>query len=306
MASALDLKVLRMLVAIDRHGSVTRAAEALGITQSALSHHIKETERRAAVSLFHRVNRRLHFTAMGEEILGAAKAIMGEVDRVEADLELFRKGYGPVVRIGSGAYGCEGWLPRFIAELAGDRGQFDIEVLGGLTFPLVNAVIDGALDLAICGGEVADRRVRVFPLFKDELVGVLPSGHPLARRAHLEPGDFRDEIYLTYSTVPEKGFEDDRFFRPAKTLPRRWVKAGDVAMIVEMVRAGLGVSILSHWAIAERASRAGIQTKRLTRTGLPTRWQAVIRANELKDSASAKLGQRLSDWWARYPRLAAG
>jgi len=301
MAAGLDLKVLRMLLAIHRHGSVTRAAAALGITQSALSHHIRETERRTAVALFHRVNRRLHFTAMGEEILGAAKTIVGEVDRVESDLELFRKGYGPVVRIGSGAYGCEGWLPRFIASLGADRGQFDIEILAGQPFPPVNAVIDGALDLAICGGDVDDPRVSALPLFEDELVGVLPSGHPLAGRAHLVPGDFRDEIYLSYSTVPEKGFEDDRFFRPAKTLPRRWVKVADVAMIAEMVRAGLGVSILSKWAVAERVGRGGIEIKRLTLEGLPTRWQAVIRANELKDSASAKLGRHLSDWWAKHP-----
>src|SRR5277367_5975888 len=163
MAAGLDLRVLRMLLAIDRHGSVTRAAAALGITQSALSHHIRETERRTAVALFHRVNRRLHFTALGEEILDAAKTIISEVDRVESDLELFRKGYGPVVRIGSGAYGCEGWLPQFITDLAADRDQFDIEILGNAPFPLANAVVDGTLDLAICGGDIDDPRVVVFP-----------------------------------------------------------------------------------------------------------------------------------------------
>jgi LysR family transcriptional regulator, regulator for metE and metH len=297
MAGALDLKILRMLVAIDRHGSLIRAAESLGITQSALSHHIKETERRTAVALFHRVNRRLHFTAIGEELLGAAKTITGEVDRVESDLALFREGYGPVVRIGSGAYGCETWLPRFIADLAGDRGQFDIEIPSGVPAPLVNAVIDGALDVAICGGDVVDRRVRVLPLFDDELVALLPAGHHLAKRSHLEPADFGKETYLSYSTVPEKGFEDDRFFKPAKAMPRRWIKAGDVAMIVEMVRAGLGVSILCRWAVARRVEGGGILAKRLTPAGLPMRWQAVIRANELKDSPSARLAVRLSEWW---------
>ena len=72
-------------------------------------------------------------------------------------------------------------------------------------------------------------------------------------------------------------------------------------MIVEMVRAGLGVSILSRWAVSERIGPGGIEIKRLTRAGLPTRWQAVIRANELKDSPNAKLGQRLTAWWAKYP-----
>ena len=107
MATGLDVKLLRMLAAIDRHGTLTRAAGVLGITQSALSHHIKESERRMAVEIFHRVGKRLRFTAIGEELLQAARVVTGEIDRVEGDLALFRQGYGPIVRLGSGAYGCE-------------------------------------------------------------------------------------------------------------------------------------------------------------------------------------------------------
>src|SRR5215467_7514707 len=99
MATGLDVKLMRMLVAIDRHGTLTRAAEALGITQSALSHHIKESERRAAVSIFHRIGRRLRFTAVGEELLQAARSVTSEIDRIEADLALYREGYGPIVRL---------------------------------------------------------------------------------------------------------------------------------------------------------------------------------------------------------------
>src|SRR5438270_9758564 len=117
MTSGLDIKVLRMLVAIHRHGSVTRAAQALGLTQSALSHHIKEAERRMAVDLFHRVKKRLHLTAIGDELLQVAKTIVGEVDRIEAELDLYRKGYGPVVRTSSAPYGCQRWLPPFIADV---------------------------------------------------------------------------------------------------------------------------------------------------------------------------------------------
>src|SRR5205823_1239525 len=116
MAATLDIKILRMLVAIDRHGTLTRAAGSLGITQSALSHHIRETERRTAVELFHRVGKRLHLTAIGEELLQAARTILGEVDRIESDLALFREGFGPVVRVGTGAYACQAWLPCFIAD----------------------------------------------------------------------------------------------------------------------------------------------------------------------------------------------
>ncbi len=303
MAGSLDIKVLRMLVAIDRHGSLTRAAQALGITQSALSHHIKETERRTAVEIFHRVGRRLHLTAIGEELLQAAKSITGEVDRIEGDLALFREGFGPVVRLGTGAYACQAWLPRFVAELSQKGARFDIEILdNSLSFPLIKAVVDGKIDIAICGGEVDDRRVRRHHLFDDELVGVLPASHPLARRPHLDAADFAGETYLSYSTIPEKGFEDDRFFRPAKAMPRRWRRAGDVAMIVEMVRQRLGVSIISRWAVEPAMRTPGLAMKRLTAKGLPTTWQAVVRANEAKDSGAVQVASRMAEWWATATR----
>lgn len=299
MAAGLDIKVMRMLVAIDRHGSLTRAAQALGITQSALSHHIKETERRIAVDIFHRVGKRLHLTAIGEELLQAAKSITGEVDRIESDLALFREGFGPVVRLGSGAYSCDRWLPRFMADLGREGGRFDLEILdNSLSYPLLKAAIDGKVDVVICGGDIDDRRLRHHVLFEDELVGVLPAGHALADRRHLEATDFANEIYLSYSTVPEKGFEDERFFRPARAMPRRWRRAGDVAMILEMVRQGLGVSILSRWAVAPALSRGGLVMKKLTTKGLPTNWQSVIRANEPKDSGASQVAARLARWWA--------
>ena len=299
MAAGVDIKLLRMLVAIDRHGSLTRAAQALGITQSALSHHIRETERRTAVDIFHRVGKRLRFTAIGEGLLQAAKTVAGEVDRIEADLALYREGYGPVVRLGTGAYGCEAWLPDFILHLARGGARFAIEVLeSGLSFPLMNAVIDGQIDVAVCGGEIADRRVRALHLFDDELVALLPADHRLAARQHLEPADFREEVQLSYSAVAEKGFEDDRFFRPARAMPKRWLRSGDVAMIVEMVRRGLGVSILSRWAVEPRLAAGGLAMRPLGRHGLQTRWQAVVRAGEPKESPASQAASLLAAWWA--------
>jgi LysR family transcriptional regulator for metE and metH len=161
----------------------------------------------------------------------------------------------------------------------------------------VNAVIDGQIDVAICGGAIADRRVRVVRLFEDELVALLPAAHPLATRAYLEPADFRTEVQLSYSAVAEKGFEDERFFRPARILPRRWLRTGDVALIVEMVRRGLGVTILSRWALVPRLAGGGLVVKRLGPRGLLTAWQAVIRATEHPLSPASLAAALLAQWW---------
>jgi LysR family transcriptional regulator for metE and metH len=186
----------------------------------------------------------------------------------------------------------------------GHRGErFDIEIMdNSLAYPLIKAVIDGKVDIAISGGEIDDRRVRRHHLFDDELVGVLPVSHALATRRHLEAADFARETYLSYSTIPEKGFEDERFFRPARAMPKRWRRAGDVAMILEMVRQGLGVSILSRWAVAPSLAAGGLVMKRLTAKGLPTTWQAVIRGNEPKESGSSQIATHLAEWWSSDKR----
>ena len=264
MPAGLDIKVMRMLVAIDRHGSLTRAAQALGITQSALSHHIKETERRTAVDIFHRVGKRLHLTAIGEELLQAAKSIVGEVDRIEGDLALFREGFGP-----GGAAGqrrlCLPWLasplhgrtrragravrhrdPGQQPRLSPDQGRHrrqgryrDLRRRDRRPPRAPPPSVRRRARWACCRPVIA-----------------------LARRGHLEAADFAAETYLSYSTIPEKGFEDERFFRPARAMPKRWRRAGDVAMILEMVRQGLGVSILSRWAVEPALERPGLVAKK--------------------------------------------
>src|SRR5262249_48723619 len=100
----------------------------------------------------------------------------------------------------------------------------------------------------------------------------------------------------------EKGFEDDRFFRPARVTPKRWLRAGDVAMIVEMVRHSLGVTILSRWAVERRVAGGGLVMKQLGRHGLPTAWHAVIRAGGPPNAPAGETAVRLAQWWAKRGR----
>jgi LysR family transcriptional regulator, regulator for metE and metH len=82
-------------------------------------------------------------------------------------------------------------------------------------------------------------------------------------------------------------------------MPKRWLRAGDVAMILAMVRRGLGVSILSRWAVAPHIAAGGLVMKPLGRDGISTDWQAVIRAGEPKESPADQAATLLAEWWRR-------
>ncbi len=292
----LDIRHLRMLVALDRHKTVTSAARALGLTQPALSHQVREAERRAGVPLFRRVNRRLVLTWQGQELLQSARLIMGELERAEADLERYRGGVKALVRLGARAYCGFRWVPAFLDEIAEVAPEIEVEFhTDTLSVPL-SALEDGAIDLALAPGNPRRRGVEVMRLFEDQLVAVMASGHGLAQKPFVTAADLADQIYITYSTVFEPGMEHDLLFRPARVLPVSYLRAGPLDAMLSLVAAGRGVTVVSAWAVAPDLERWGLVARPLTERGLTIPWSVCHRRQGVAETPAAFVAARLAAW----------
>jgi LysR family transcriptional regulator for metE and metH len=301
LATRLDTRILRTLVAVQDYGTLSKAAEALGVTQSALSHQIREAERQCGAQLFRRVGRRLHLTPLGDQLQDSARRIVAEIARAEDNLENHRHGMGPVVRVSGGAYGCHEWMPRYLAQRRNEGVEKPIELLdNAIGQPMFKALTDGKVDVILTGGAPRDRRVEAIPVFADELMAVMAPNHALRSRSHVEAADFGGQTYLTYSTVSEMDFEGERLFRPSKVSPKRFLRVGTVEAIIAMVAEGLGLSILSAWAVRPAERRGRIKLKRVTRNGLDVTWNLCIRAAEPADSATRLLAEDMAQWWADH------
>ncbi len=298
MVASLDVKLMRMLVAIDQHKTLTKAAESLLVTQSALSHQIRDAERRAGMQFFYKVNKKLHFTEVGAHLLQGARPILDAVDRLEGDLRLYKHAAGPKITIGTGPYSCEEWLPDFIRYWTTQSpAPTQIEIIQhGIDFPLSNAIRSGEIDIGIAPGEVTDPRLGARPLFNDELVGVIGKKSPLRKKSCLGAADFVEETYLTYSTVPERGYEDDQLFRPARLYPKRWLRFGSIGMIVAMIERGGGLSILSRRAVESYEQAGRILLRPLTDAGIHVTWQAVLRTAMPSSSPASRCAAAMAEW----------
>lgn len=292
----LELRHYRSLAALVAAGSLTAAAERLGTTQSALSHRLREAERRLDLRLTERVGQRLHLTPAGERLLAAAQAVLPELERAEADAAALGRGVRHVVRIGTGAYSSYYWLPPFLKRFQEAYPDVDVQVAGEAGRPPVEALIAGDLDLAIAAGPAIRPGVRALALFRDDLVLIAPPDHRLAGRAWVAPEDLAEETYVTYSLVAERGYESEHFFRPGGVTPRRIVKVELTEGIVELVQAGFGVSILSRWAVAPRLAAGALVGLQVGRAGLSIGWYAAVRAGEAADGATARLADELARW----------
>ena len=110
-----------------------------------------------------------------------------------------------------------------------------------------------------------------------------------------------EERYLTYSLIRQPGFEADRVWTPGNVMPFREDNIGSVDAICELIRAGLGVSILSHWALGPKFAEGGLVPVRVTKAGLDIPWHAVIRGGLAEDAPERKLARGLEQWFRENP-----
>lgn len=299
MLPQLDIRQLALLVALIEQPSMTAAAEQLGLTQSALSHRLREAERRLDVRLFYRDGRRLRPTEAGERLALTARRLLAELAAAEA-AAMGRKGSArqAVVRIAQGLYSAAAWFPDFVsltAEKAADLRPVLVRDAGG--DPL-RGLLSGEIDLALMPGEAeaagVDRRL----VFEDQLVAVLPRGHALTRKPFLEADDFAEESFLAYGYQPLPGFEYERLMRPAATYPGEVVRVGPPEVVAGLVERGFGVSVLSRWMVRPFLREGRLAARRLTREGLTLNWYAAVRGQDAPDAGSRRLAELLASWSA--------
>jgi len=293
--SRLEIRHLAMIRAITDHGNVTHAAEHLGVTQSALTHRLREAERRLGAALFHRTGHRMHPTPAGERLYSTATVVIEDLERAESDVRVLAEQHRTVVRFGQGTYSRFHWYPDFVHAL--DDPELELDLVARAAREPLTCLLEGAADLVTVHGVEQDpRRLRWLRLASDPLVAIMPPNHPLAARPFVEAGDFVNERYVTYSTQPTPGFEWQRLFRHARIRPRR-ISVVDVPEgIIDLVRAGFGVSILSQWAVQPEIDDGTLVARPVGRDGLDLNWWAVVRADEPPDSPASRVARALADW----------
>ena len=296
MAFNLDIRHLRMLVALDQHASVTAAAQALGVTQPALSHQIQEAERRAGVPLFRRVRRKLVFTWQGQELLATARLVVAELERAERDLSRYGDTVRALVRLVTRAYCPFTWMPAFLEALLAAHPDIELEHHGEtLTAPYA-ALESGLADIVLTPGVARRSELRSTPAFADTLVGLVPVDSALAGRDHLVSGDFAQHPYITYSTVLEGGLEHELFFRQGGAVPDRYRRTSSLEAMAAMVAADQGLSIVSGWCANALGRGHGLIARPLTPDGLTCTWSLVTRIGDGPDHPNVLAAECLASW----------
>ena len=293
MALRLDLRHYETVAAIIEHGTVTNAAVALSISQSALSHRLADAEKRMGVKLFDRgPGRGLQPTEAGTVVHQAATLALSELQRCEDDVLRSAGRFTSTVRIAVETYENYHWFVPFLSRVRDTHPTIDVQLVV-MSDIAARSLEAREVDVVIAPGNPIAALSSV-PLFADELSVMVSPAHRLASRSSVEPHELADETYLTYSRVTTPGFEYERFLSKSAIRPRLITVIGHVSAIAELVAANSGFSVLSHWAMTSMIESGRLTAVRCGADGLPVDWHALMRSSESTTSAARDIADLLA------------
>ena len=246
----LEVRHLRLVETVAKEGGLTKAANRLHVTQSALSHQLRDIEDKLGAPLFLRLNKKMLLTQAGERLLSSAPAVLDELKRAEEDIRqiaLHREG---ILRISTECYTCYHWLPPVLKPFSREFPRVEVRIVAEATRRPIEALLDGRLDLAITSTVTRNQKLMFKPLFKDEMVVIASPDHPLASRAYVSAKDFASEHLLVYALPKEDLTIYQKVLIPAGVSPKHVSRVELTEAIIEMVKAGLGVGVMARWAVA--------------------------------------------------------
>lgn len=247
----MDIRHLRYFEAVARHSHVTRAAEELDIAQPALSKQISQLEKELDVALFDRIGRNVRLTEAGEALLPHARTILAQIEAARAEMAErvgLRRGR---VALGTPPTVGTQLLPQVLALFNQHYPGIEFRLHEAGVQALLELLEAGLADMAIVALPVEDTLITVQELFTEELVVVVPKRHPLSNQRTIALADLRGESWVL--SPKSYGLRETMLHacQRAGFIPRVVLDGGEMDMLLHLVAAGVGVTLVPRLAVEE-------------------------------------------------------
>lgn len=245
----MSLKKYEAFVQTVRLGSLTKAAQFLGSTQSRISHVLRDLEEEYGFALLERGRGGVQLTEAGKMILPHMEAVLQKEQELEQLLEDIRSANAGGVRLGAFTSVAVHWLPGMIRAFQQAHPKAELEMFNGDYHDIEQWLRSGEVDLAFVTLP-APEGVRTIPLIEDPLVAILPKGHRLAELERIPIGELNGEPFI--SLLQSSAHDFHRALDKAGVKPNVKFTTKDDYAILAMVEQGLGVSIVPELLLRGR------------------------------------------------------
>jgi molybdate transport repressor ModE-like protein len=259
-----DATRLRLLVEVERRGSVSAAAKAVGIGQSSASEHLRLLETAAGQRLVERNGRGSRLTEAGHVLASSASQALATLAAGEEEVHALAGLDAGTVHIGASTTPGVYLLPDTLGCFRRDHPNVDVEVEIASTGEMIERLLAGRVQLALVGETQVDERIELTPFLSDEIVGIVKPGLLPIKAGRIKPAALADQTLLVREAGSSTRQTAERALDALGASPGRTWELDSSEAIKRAAREGLGIAFLSRYAVAEEIERGELASFRLT------------------------------------------
>ncbi len=259
---------LSIINALHEYGTLTEAANSLYLTQSALSHQMKNLEEKLGTSLWKKEGRQLRLTQSGELVLHLAQTVLPTINKAEQTLKAYGEGKQGMLRIGVECYPCYTWLSKAIIKFLHRYPDVDVDIVTKFQFSGLNALSNGHIDLLITPDPIKDKSLHYVSLFDYETVLVVNKSNVLADNKIVKPHMLHDQTLFTFPVAVERLDIFAQFLIPANCEVREHKQIESIEIMLQLVGFNRGICVLPKWLAQDYLEALPITLVRLGKNGI--------------------------------------
>ena len=271
---------LKIIHALHENGTLTAAANALCLSQSALSHQIRYLEKKLDIALWERNGRNLRLTQAGQLLLQTALQVLPAIEQAEKTLKAYSEGRHGILRIGVECYPCYEWLTGVLGVFMPQMPEVDVDIITKFQFSGLEGLLNYHSDILVTPDEEKNKKIHYETLADYELVLLVAENHVLTSCKTVTPDAFADETLLSFPVAVERLDIMTQFLNPALVKPARIKKITSLELMLQMVVLARGVCVLPEWLADHYCQKFALKKKRLGRKGIHKKLFIALRMSD--------------------------
>ena len=274
----MELKHLKLIKTIADEGNIANSSEKLFLTQSALSHQLKEIESHLGFKVFYRKRNAWKLTEEGKEMYQLATNVLTSIDEKLRHIQTINNSLSKKIRISCECYSFYSLFPRFSQNLSLLKSSVEVQYVFGATHNPLPQLLSGDIDIALVTKPTLTEALYSINVLNDELYVVMHKTNKFSKKPFIEANDFSQLNLMIHSYPLESVSVYEHFLKPNNIIPQQITAIPLTEVALAMINANLGVMCVAKWMLRLYNLNKDIVFRPIGRNGLHRSLYVVIRS----------------------------
>ena len=276
----MEIKYFRLIKAIVEEGNMANSAEKLFLTQSALSHQLRELEERLGFKVFLRTRNQWKLTEEGSELYKLGNEVLETIEKRFQNIEQIRTGSTGTVKVSTECYSFYQGLSSFIQKMGLLYPEIKIDLNLEATHQPIPKILSNEIDIAITTKKPQNEALSSIEVYEDEIFALIHTENPLSQKDFLDLEDFEKIPLIIHSFPLETVSVYERFLKPNRITPSKVIAIPLTEVALEMVNANMGILCMPKWAVKSFKVSNNLIFQQIGKNGLKRTHYLVFRKSD--------------------------